>query len=381
MNIPFKNLFAIILLLLTTFIVTFEMSVVMPLAPFIAQTYQIPSYQVTYLNLGYAFFGMLAPIIGFNADRIGLKKMILLAALLFMTGAMLVGTQTIVLAYIFGRALMGLAYFSFLAILLTYLSLMVKKERLGLISGFHRIAFALAVFASPSLGTWIAITYNLQTMYLLLAATMAVMVVFMLMIPPVSSSVEVPTLVDVKQLLKETNHRRMMLATASLSFPGVFFFNYLSVYLNGLNQSAQAIALVYTLTALGTISAGLVITLFSDSFGKAKMLILSSFLAGFIMIAFYAVSGVWIFVLGFMFGLVFDTIWGLIFPVASLLVVKHSATFLTILSLIMSFVNVLTNFTGPTMYAMGGFLLLIIINSAGMFFATGLLKKATKSIA
>ena len=128
MSIAFKNIYAITILLVTTFIVTFEMSVVMPLAPFIADTYQIPSYQVTYLNLGYAFFGMLAPILGFNADRIGLKKMILLAAMLFAFGAFLVGSQTVVLAYILGRALMGLAYFSFLAILLTYLSLMVSKE-------------------------------------------------------------------------------------------------------------------------------------------------------------------------------------------------------------------------------------------------------------
>lgn len=376
-----NSLVAIILVLVIQFIVTFEMNVVMPLAPNIAALYGVASHQVTYLNIGFALFGMLAPIIGFNSDKVGIKKMIGFTLFLSFIGAMLIANIPSVIAYVVGRSLMGLAFFTMLGIGLSYISLLVSEDRLGVVSGLHRIAFGLGVFTSPLLGTFLLETLGFQSIYQMLAIVIAIATaLFMFISPEVPSVGSSASLSAVQELIKGKKEKQMIIITFLMSLPAIFFFNYLSVYLSGQNVDAQMIASIYTTVALGSILGGFSIMFFSDKVGKAKMLIYVATLVPIVIISFYFSSGALLFLVGLLFGFLFDSATGLLFPVGSMLVHHYKATFLTILSLTMSFVNVISNIIGPTLYALGGFLLLIVIIAVGIFVAGIMLRNTTRHL-
>src|SRR5690554_1972565 len=274
MNTYKNSWIAIVLILLIQFVVTFEMNVVMPLAPYIANLYGVASHQVTYMNIGYAAFGMLAPIIGFNSDRIGIKKMIGFTLFLFLLGALLIANVTSLIAYIIGRSLMGIAFFTMLGIGLSYLSLLVEESKLGVVSGLHRIAFGLGVFFSPFLGTYLFETIGFQSIYQILAIVIAIlMVLFFIFSPNIPSLGSSAKLSAVGKLLKGSKERKMIVITFLMSTPAIFFFNYLSVYLNHQGVTPQTIAAVYTTISFGSIIGGINILFFSDKVGKAKMLL------------------------------------------------------------------------------------------------------------
>lgn len=372
---------AIFLLLLIQFVVTFEMSVVMPLAPYISELYNIASHQVTYMNIGYAAFGMLAPIIGFNSDKIGIKKMIGFTLFLFFIGALLIANVTSLTAYIVGRSLMGIAFFTMLGIGLSYLSLLVQDNKLGVVSGLHRIAFGLGVFSSPFLGTYLIETIGFQSIYQMLAIVIALLIVLFLMVSPnIPSLGSSASLSSVGTLLKGSNEKKMIIITFLLSTPAIFFFNYLSIYLNHQDVSPQTIAAIYTTISFGSILGGINILFFSDKIGKAKMMISVATLAPIVLLGFYFSSGSLLYVTGLAFGFLFDSTTGLLFPVGSMLVTQYKATFLTVLSLVMSLTNVVSNIIGPSLYALGGFLLLTIITVVSISTAAILLKTTTRSI-
>ena len=382
MNTYKNSWIAIVLILLIQFVVTFEMNVVMPLAPYIANLYGVASHQVTYMNIGYAAFGMLAPIIGFNSDRIGIKKMIGFTLFLFLLGALLIANVTSLIAYIIGRSLMGIAFFTMLGIGLSYLSLLVEESKLGVVSGLHRIAFGLGVFFSPFLGTYLFETIGFQSIYQILAIVIAIlMVLFFIFSPNIPSLGSSATLSAVGKLLKGSKERKMIVITFLMSTPAIFFFNYLSVYLNHQGVTPQTIAAVYTTISFGSIIGGINILFFSDKVGKAKMLLTLAALTPIVLLGFYFSSGSLLYIMGLSFGFIFDSATGLLFPVGSMLVTHYKATFLTVLSLTMSLTNVISNIIGPSLYSLGGFLLLIIIIVVSISIAAVLLKSTTKSIA
>jgi predicted MFS family arabinose efflux permease len=373
-----NGLLAIVLILIVQFVVTFEMNVVMPLAPFIAELYEIPYHQVTYMNIGYAFFGMFAPIIGYNADRVGLKKMILFSLLIFAIGSTLIANVPSLFAYVIGRSFMGLSFFTMLGIGLSYLSLLVKQERLGVVSGLHRVAFGLGVFISPLVGTYLAENIGFYAIYQILSITMfGILIILVVSIPDIENASVSSSIHNVSKLVKGEKERKMMTATFLMSLPAIFFFNYLSVHLNGLGYTSAMIANIYTTIAAGSVLGGVAIISLADRVGKAEMLVFVSTIAPIVLIMFYFSSGIALFLFGLMFGFLFDSATGLLFPVGSMLVKQYKATFLTLLSLTMSFVNVVSNIIGPTIYAFGGFALTLGIVASGIAISSFILRYNT----
>jgi len=373
------GLLAIALLLIGQFILTFEMYVVLPLAPYIASLYEIPYYQVTYMNIGHAFLGLFAPILGYNADRWGLKKMILLSMISFLVGSGIIAFNSSLIGYFIGRSLTGLSFFAMLGIGISYLSLLVKQNRLGVVSGLHRFAFGIGVFISPLLGTYLLESFDFFMIYRILALTTMLLIgLLYLVIPDITHSTQKGSLSDVFVLVKGSNERKMMAATFLIALPAIFFFNYLSVHLHQLGFTSLSIANIYTSIAAGSVFAGIGIMIFSDKVGKRTMLVTVATCAPIALVAFYFSKGTLLFILGFTFGFLFDSAVGLLFPVASLLVTKYKATFLTVLSLILSLVNVISSFLGPTIYAIGGFGFVLAIAASGIALASFLLRSATK---
>lgn len=370
-----KRKITIALILLVQFVVTFEMNVVMPLAPHIASIYGVAPYQITYLNIGYSLLGMLAPIIGYQSDKLGLKKMTIFTLSLFFCGSFLVSKVDSSIAYIVGRGLMGITFSTMMAIGISFLGILVPKEKFGFISGLYRVAFGLAVFSAPLIGTYIVAERGFQFIYTILSVTMLVLIVlFAIISPNTKTSNHSISIKAINESLFGKNEKKLVLITFLMTLPAIFFFSYLSVHLSQQNFSPNNIAMVYTMVALGSILGGVSITLLSDRMGKQKMLVRFATLIPFAALAFYFSSGTWVFIFGLIFGFLFDVSSGLIFPIGSKVVRNYKSTYLTLLSLTMAFSTVMSNIIGPTLYSFGGFLILIVMIAFGIGLASILLR-------
>ena len=83
---------------------------------------------------------------------------------------------------------------------------------------------------------------------------------------------------------------------------------------------------------------------------------------------------------GFAFALSFDLVLGVLFPVASSLPVKNSASLTALISLTMSMTALLASFINPILYQMFGFRLLIGIVFIASLLAYYVIKKTFKLV-
>jgi len=358
-------IFIVTILMILQFIITFEMSMVMPLAPIISTIYQINPSTITYLNMGYAASGLLSPIFGYWADHFSMKKIIILSTLFFAFGSFIVSINTKEM-YVFGRFLLGIGYYNLSSIIMSYTSTIVTNNRLGLVSGLYKVAFSLGAFASPIIGLQLLKVIAFDDIYLLLMIISVVIALFLFIIPEAQTQESFRINVsDVFDIFKDKKAKYMIWANVLLSLPTIFFYNYVSINFSSLGISQNNISVFYSVVAAGSIAAGVLISVFSDKFGKRKMSYLSTILSGLALIPFVFMSKN-LLVIGFVFGLFYDTIWGLFYPVGSTFYLHKRATFLTILSSVTSLTNLLSNATGPLIYQFGGFSLLMIISAVGL---------------
>lgn len=372
-------LYAVIILMLLQFVITVEMSVVMPMAPVIATIFHVRAENVTLLNIGYALSGLFAPIFGFWADKTGMKRILILSSALFAFGCGVISFSDSAIMYFFSRAIIGVGYYAMVSLCMSYTAYLVSDSKLGQVSGFYKVAFAIGVFISPLLGDYLVKAYSFRFLYLCIMAAALAITLGLMFIPKVHSQSEgIITIKEVKHLFSDKAAQYMMICCAMLSVPAIFFYNYFSVYLAGIGVSQSSISWSYSIIAAGSILAGIVIILFSDRVGKMRMAMIgiigsAIFVAPF---AFELKAG--LIVISFLFGFAYDTIWGLFYPIGSLMFRRESATFLTMLSLTMSLTNVLTNYTGPIVNRLGGFSLGIVICVISLIVSAIYLRKAAK---
>lgn len=187
------------------------------------------------------------------------------------------------------------------------------------------------------------------------------------------------TLKEGMSLFKDKVAINMMSATALLSIPSIFFFNFLSIYLFQQKMTPIVIGQLYSVIAIGSMIAAVLIMFVSDRIGKVNVMYTGLAMS----VIFFASFSIQIiplyFALGLMLGIGFDLIWGLLYPLGTRMYPTQSATFLTMLSLIMSMTNVISNAIGPWMFSLGGFQLLTMICSLGALLAFFLIKKSIHS--
>jgi predicted MFS family arabinose efflux permease len=355
-----KIIFGIIMALWIQFIVTVEMSIVMPLAPQIAQAYNVDTFYAIILNIGFAVFGVLAPLLGYNGDKYGIKKMLLGALTFFILGAMIVASVQSIAGYVIGRSLLGLAFFTVLGMTQTYI-IKSAPHCAGPLSGVHRIVFALGVFTSPWLGQVLVHNGSLQVLYNILTIVGIVTIVLTSFVHEIQDT---STQRSLKDLLHTLNQRVVigwLFAVFLNALPAIFFFNYLSIYLNELGLSGLAITNQYTLTALGSVFGGVLIVFITSRFKLSSLLRIFLWLPPLMLALFITQDMMWFPIIGLSFGLFFDATWGMVFPYASTIVPFYAATFLTLISLVMAFTNVVTTLAGAYVYQLGGFPLMIWI--------------------
>lgn len=358
-----KNLWIIILLMMLVFIINFEFSVVMSLAPKIAATYRVAGSNITYLFIGFSLMGLFAPFLGYYADRFGIKRLMILGLAVFTLGAFVIVYTNKIAGYFIGRSLMGIGFYSLLSLTTSYLSSIVEYSKLGVVSGFHRLAVAGAFFASPLVGSYFALNYSISALYGLIGGVSLILTGLTFFIPDIKSSTEMD-LTNVKTILTSKASLKLIIVIFGLTIPSVYIFNYLSIYLSVQNYSQTFISSLYSIIAVGSLLAGMVILFLSDQIGKTRVAISGIILSVIAILPLALLDKLGLMIASFLLGLGFDTIWGLIFPISSKIFATGKSTFLTILSLAMGMTNVLSNLTAPLVNKAGGF-------PAHVFIATG----------
>ncbi len=349
-----KNAWVMILLMMLVFIINFEYSVVMSLAPKIASTYRIDGSKITYLFIGFSFMGLFAPFLGYYADRFGIKRLMILGLAVFTLGAAVIVCFGNIAGYVIGRSFMGIGFYSLISLTTSYMSSIVDYSRLGVASGFHRLAVAGAFFASPLVGSYFAVHYSVSTLYALIGAVSIFLTGVTCFIPDVKSSARMD-FANVKKILTSKDAMKLIIVIFGLTVPSVYIFNYFSIYLSEHRFSQTFISSLYSIIAVGSLIGGAVILFVSDKIGKTRLAIYGIVLSVFAIFPLPVTYKPLLIVASFMLGLGFDTIWGLIFPISSKVFETGKSTFLTILSLAMGMTNVFSNITAPLVNRAGDF--------------------------
>ena len=376
-----KILFSVAVLMLLQFIIIAEMSVVMPLAAVIADFYRVPVNQVTLLNVGYALLGLLAPLMGMGSEKYGLKNTLLAGSFFFILGCFIVSSGDSPLLFAIGRAFIGLSYYTLISLTVAYANRLTDNRHVGTFGGYFKIAFAIAVFISPLIGSAIVGAFDITTLYRGLGTAMVVVSLLMFFLPSIPlQHAQNHQRISVFEILKVPGAKRMIISTMLMSLPSVFYFNYLSVHLAGNGVPTQSIAMVYSIGALGTLLAGFFILFFNEIFGKGNILLVGIVISALTIILIPYQQNLLLFIIVFIFSLAFDLVWGLLYPIGSILVSDHSAVFLTVLSLTMSLTNVVTNLIAPWVFPLGGFPLTTLICGVGLVLSLILLSKPLRPI-
>lgn len=373
-----KKILSMSVVLLALFLLTVEMSGVMPLVPVIASMYQVDPTYVVYYNLGHAFFGMAAPFVGYQADRFGVKRMIVMSMILFTVGSLVILWGRTLLFYVLGRALIGLSFYTMMGISQTYLSSMVSRRYQAFVSGFHRLVFASAILSSPMIGNFLVTTGGFLSFYRFLAMGGSVLVVMLGFVSSIQVSSHKISLESLKETLQGPCAKKMLVSTLLYGLPGILFYSYYSIHLTSSGYDASNIALIYTVIGFGSFMAGVSILTLVKPLGFKRMMTLATLLVPISLLGLTTIQSTMIFVLGFLFGLSFDAGWGLIFPVASRIAPKHPSTYLTMVSLTMSVGSVLSSLLAPSMFQLGGFYLIMAICIGGVSIAFLLLQSILK---
>ena len=341
---------------------TMTMSFILSVQPALAVFFGIPVANVPYLNIGFIASGMLVPLFGYFADKKGLKTMMVLGAFIFSLGALLTSFASNAVIYFFTRMMIGIGHNVFFALVAVYYARLVDPKILVKVSGYFKLAFAAGIFMAPIAGAITVKFFTFQQFYLLSFALSLIFAIILTRIPVIENVHSTPvTLNDFKSLFKIRFVRWLLLGSFLLSISPNTIFSFLSIYLNSIGEAQESISFIYTVIGLGTIGSGFVIIFLGHKF-HFKDLLKYGIIGIIITIPFMFTLSPWLILpTSFAFALAFDLVLGVLYPVASSLPVKNSASLTALVSLTMSVTALLASFINPILYQAYGFRLLVFI--------------------
>ena len=341
---------------------TMTMSFILSVQPTLAVFFGIPVANVPYLNIGFIASGMLVPLFGYFADKKGLKTMMVLGAFIFSLGALLTSFASNAVIYFFTRMMIGIGHNVFFALVAVYYARLVDPKILVKVSGYFKLAFAAGIFMAPIAGAITVKFFTFQQFYLLSFALSLIFAIILTRIPVIENVHSTPvTLNDFKSLFKIRFVRWLLLGSFLLSISPNTIFSFLSIYLNSIGEAQESISFIYTVIGLGTIGSGFVIIFLGHKF-HFKDLLKYGIIGIIITIPFMFTLSPWLILpTSFAFALAFDLVLGVLYPVASSLPVKNSASLTALVSLTMSVTALLASFINPILYQAYGFRLLVFI--------------------
>lgn len=355
-------LVTILVLMAFQFTTTMTMSFILSVQPTLAVFFGIPVANVPYLNIGFIASGMLVPLFGYFADKKGLKTMMVLGAFIFSLGALLTSFASNAVIYFFTRMMIGIGHNVFFALVAVYYARLVDPKILVKVSGYFKLAFAAGIFMAPIAGAITVKFFTFQQFYLLSFALSLIFAIILTRIPVIENVHSTPvTLNDFKSLFKIRFVRWLLLGSFLLSIAPNTIFSFLSIYLNSIGEAQESISFIYTVIGLGTIGSGFVIIFLGHKF-HFKDLLKYGIIGIIITIPFMFTLNPWLILpTSFAFALAFDLVLGVLYPVASSLPVKNSASLTALVSLTMSVTALLASFINPILYQAYGFRLLVFI--------------------
>ena len=355
-------LVTILVLMAFQFTTTMTMSFILSVQPALAVFFGIPVANVPYLNIGFIASGMLVPLFGYFADKKGLKTMMVLGAFIFSLGALLTSFASNAVIYFFTRMMIGIGHNVFFALVAVYYARLVDPKILVKVSGYFKLAFAAGIFMAPIAGAITVKFFTFQQFYLLSFALSLIFAIILTRIPVIENVHSTPvTLNDFKSLFKIRFVRWLLLGSFLLSIAPNTIFSFLSIYLNSIGEAQESISFIYTVIGLGTIGSGFVIIFLGHKF-HFKDLLKYGIIGIIITIPFMFTLNPWLILpTSFAFALAFDLVLGVLYPVASSLPVKNSASLTALVSLTMSVTALLASFINPILYQAYGFRLLVFI--------------------
>ncbi len=355
-------LVTILVLMAFQFTTTMTMSFILSVQPTLAVFFGIPVANVPYLNIGFIASGMLVPLFGYFADKKGLKTMMVLGAFIFSLGALLTSFASNAVIYFFTRMMIGIGHNVFFALVAVYYARLVDPKILVKVSGYFKLAFAAGIFMAPIAGAITVKFFTFQQFYLLSFALSLIFAIILTRIPVIENVHSTPvTINDFKSLFKIRFVRWLLLGSFLLSIAPNTIFSFLSIYLNSIGEAQESISFIYTVIGLGTIGSGFVIIFLGHKF-HFKDLLKYGIIGIIITIPFMFTLRPWLILpTSFAFALAFDLVLGVLYPVASSLPVKNSASLTALVSLTMSVTALLASFINPILYQAYGFRLLVFI--------------------
>ena len=355
-------LVTILVLMAFQFTTTMTMSFILSVQPTLAVFFGIPVANVPYLNIGFIASGMLVPLFGYFADKKGLKTMMVLGAFIFSLGALLTSFASNAVIYFFTRMMIGIGHNVFFALVAVYYARLVDPKILVKVSGYFKLAFAAGIFMAPIAGAITVKFFTFQQFYLLSFALSLIFAIILTRIPVIENVHSTPvTINDFKSLFKIRFVRWFLLGSFLLSIAPNTIFSFLSIYLNSIGEAQESISFIYTVIGLGTIGSGFVIIFLGHKF-HFKDLLKYGIIGIIITIPFMFTLSPWLILpTSFAFALAFDLVLGVLYPVASSLPVKNSASLTALVSLTMSVTALLASFINPILYQAYGFRLLVFI--------------------
>jgi len=366
-------LVTILVLMAFQFTTTMTMSFILSVSPALADYFKISITLVPYLNIGFIASGMLVPLFGYFADQKGLKNMLVLGTFIFSVGALLTSFATTPAVYFITRMIIGIGHNVFFALVAVYYARLVDPKILVKVSGYFKLAFALGIFAAPIVGAITVKYFNFQIFYLFSFSLSLIFAILITRIPVVKNTHLVPvTLNDFKSLFKIRFVKWLLIGTFFLAIAPNTIFSFLSIYLNSIGETQESISFIYTIIGLGTVGSGFVIIFLGHKYAFRDLLKYG--IIGIICVVplIFSLQSWVILPASFVFALSFDLVLGVLYPVASSLPVKNSASLTALLSLTMSVTSLLISFINPILYQAYGFRLLlgiVFIASILSFFA------------
>lgn len=358
------------LMFLTTFliqlIIATEMNIIAPLAPFLAQYFNIKDSSVIMFNIGFSLVGLLVPILGVFADKYGKRKSLMVALIFFIGGTLISGLAKNPILFALGRIFIGIGYFSLSGTNLSYLSEFITYESRGKASGLLRTAFGIAILFSPLYATNMINKYGiLESVYLPLTTIGAICLLLLFKLPETKKSQDVK--VDINQLLtmlrNPVNYKSLMIIFFILAAPALLL-SFLGIYIsNYFNLNQVEIGYVYTIIAFGTILGIIFAALFTDKIGKEKLsrILFTLVLGALIPIVFSKSLKV---IVGFLtlvtIGL--DGGWTAYQTLCSEINPEKRGTFMSLFYTVNAITVTIYSLLGPVFYNIGGYKLLVIIS-------------------
>jgi MFS family permease len=356
---------------ITTFviqlIISIEMNLLAPLAPFLSDYFNIKDNMVILFNFGYSAVGILVPFLGILSDRIGKKRVLGFALTLFLLGCITAGFAKTPIVFAFGRIFIGLGYYSLSSINLSYIAEFISYENRGLASGILRIAFGLGVIFTPIYATGLIGKFNyIYSVYLPLAVLgfIALLMLFRLPETKIESNIKFNK-DEFIQLIKEKKNKLIFASLFFICTAPSLLLNFLSIHLSNEYKLTQLeIGFVYTTIAIGTIIGIVLATLLTDRIGKLRLarILFTLMVISISLIPFLKnLALIIIFTTLFILGL--DGGWTSYQTFASEISTEKRGTFMSLFYMVNALTVTFYSLFGSFIYAIGGFNVAIALAS------------------